>query len=521
MTFVTEDRPRSRRLRRSLVAMAAGAALAVGAIAAAPAAMAEDDLDLGPSLVETSTAPTGYAMKFRYQAPSNVTQVHVYGDWTYSVPENVTCDGCGDGRLPQDWRPGDVAATQWRTIPMALGADGVWEVTVPLPAGTFRYAFTHDCTSSVATNCALHYDPANPWEIFPQYPGAPGAVRSTTWVPQHPDFPTYDTDYQRPLAADQLGTLESVRYPSPQSTNPAGVHDMVVYTPFGYDPNRAEPYQTLYISHGSGDHSTAWTMQGVAHYIAQNAINEGAASEMIVVSTDFNGLPGGNNGFANELRNNVIPYMEANYNVSTAVIDRAFGGFSAGGSRAATILYDHTDLFGYHAVWSWAPPAFNAAQLERMNNVEGGITIGTGLQDRLANIATGVQQRQAQLLAAGVDIDAYNVPGGHTWHAWRPLLDHFLREVAFDQDKDGVPDSFDVCADTMLPDLPSGDLRPNHYKATADGFVDRDGRIGFSLDDTAGCSGAQIIESAGLGNGHSKFGLSRGAIVSWINSLDD
>lgn len=509
-----------RRLRRTLIAMAAGAALAAGVMAAAPAASAEEDLNLGPTLVETGTAPSGYAMTFRYEAPAGVNQVHIYGDWTYSVPENVTCDGCGDGRLPYDWQPGDVAATQWRTIPMVLGSDGVWEVTVPLPAGTFRYAFTHDCTSIVATGCTLHYDPANPWEIFPQYPGAPGAVRSTTWVPANPAFPTYDTDYQRPLADDQLGTLESIRYPSPLSTNPAGVHDMVVYTPAGYDPNREEPYETLYLSHGGGDHSTAWTMQGVAHYIAQNAINERAASEMIIVSTDFNGLPGGNTGYVNELRNNVIPYIETNYNVSTEAIDRAFAGFSAGGSRANTILYDHTDLFGYHGVWSITPGNPTAAQLERIMNVEGAIMMGTGLQDRLGNIAVGMVNRQAQLIAAGVDIDAYNVPGGHTWHVWRPLLDHYIRDVIFDDDEDGVPDSFDACEETVLPDVPAADLKPNHYTATADGFVDRDGTVGFSLDDTAGCSGAQIIEAAGLGEGHSKFGVPRGAIISWIESIN-
>ena len=426
------DRPHTprRAIKRSALAVAAAAALAAGMLGASPVVAAEGD-DLGPTLVETGAAPSGYAMQFRYAAPEGVQQVHVYGDWTYSQPENVTCDGCGDGRLPSQWQPGDVAATQWRTIPMVKGADDVWEVTVPLPAGTFRYAFTHDCTSNVATNCALNYDPANPWEIFPQYPGAPGAVRSTTWVPANPAFPTYATDYQKPLPDAQLGTLESVRYASPLSTTPAGVHDMVVYTPFGYDPNRAEPYKTLYLSHGSGDHSTAWTMQGVAHHIVQNAINDGSAEEMVVVSTDFNGLPGGNNGYVNELRNNVIPYIETNYNVSTTAIDRAFAGFSAGGSRAATILYDNTDLFGYHGVWSIAPGNPTAAQLERLKNVEGAIMMGTGLQDRLGNIATGMVNRQAQLIEAGVDIDAYNVPGGHTWHVWRPLLDHYVRDVIF------------------------------------------------------------------------------------------
>src|SRR5690606_28748179 len=144
-------------------------------------------------------------------------------------------------------------------------------------------------------------DPANMWELERPYPNAPGAVRSTTFVPTHPDFPTYDNDYQAPPESKR-GTLEQVRYPSPLSTNPPGEHDMVVYLPHGYDPDRATPYPILYLSHGFGDHSTAWTMQGVAHYILENAIADGVVQPMVIISTDFNGLPGGNNGYVNELR---------------------------------------------------------------------------------------------------------------------------------------------------------------------------------------------------------------------------
>ncbi|MCG5440829.1 hypothetical protein PSH25_005578, partial [Micromonospora sp. PSH25] len=152
--------------------------------------------------------------------------------------------------------------------------------------------------NELATGCALHDDPANGWQIQPQYPGAPGAVRSTIYVPASRKFPTYDTGYQAPVAT--VGRLESRRYTSPLSTNPVGVHDIVVYLPHGYDPNRATPYPTLYLSHGSGDHSTAWTMQGVAHLILENAIKDRAAQPMVIVSTDFNGLPGGNEGYVND-----------------------------------------------------------------------------------------------------------------------------------------------------------------------------------------------------------------------------
>jgi predicted esterase len=203
----------------------------------------------------------------------------------------------------------------------------------------------------------------------------------------------------------------------------------VVYTPWGYDPNRATPYPTLYISHGAGDHSTAWMMQGVAHNILENAIADKAVQPMVLVSTDFNGLPGGNQGYANELKNNVIPFVEQNYNVSKRSQDRAFGGFSAGGSRAFTIMYDNTDLFAYHAAWSIGGPAASQAQIDRLKTAPGGILFGTGRQDGTS--AQSLHTRAEALRAAGVELSEYYIDGMHTWHVWRPMLNYYLRNVAF------------------------------------------------------------------------------------------
>src|SRR5690606_19665153 len=121
--------------------------------------------------------------------------------------------------------------------------------------------------------------------------------------------------------------------------------------------------------------------------------------------------------------------------------DRAFAGFSAGGSRAQTIAYDFTDLFGYHGVWSIGGGPANAEQVERMKNVSGAIMWGTGLQDRLGNIAVNSGARAAALREAGVDLVEHNVPGGHTWHSWRPLLNFYVRDVVFHDpaDRDGIP----------------------------------------------------------------------------------
>ena len=72
----------------------------------------------------------------------------------------------------------------------------------------------------------------------------------------------------------------------------------------------------------------------------------------VVVSTNFNGLPNGNPGYQNDVLNRVIPFIEANFDVSKNAADRAFGGLSAGGSRANQLIFNATTAFGYFATWS-------------------------------------------------------------------------------------------------------------------------------------------------------------------------
>ncbi|MEV1173375.1 hypothetical protein [Nonomuraea sp. NPDC049784] len=68
----------------------------------------------------------------------------------------------------------------------------------------------------------------------------------------------------------------------------------------------------------------------------------------------------------------------------------------------------------------------------------GGIYIGTGLQDRLGNIAQNSQLLAAALKAAGVNVTEHNVDGVHTWHVWRPLLNFYLQNLAFRTTTTGV-----------------------------------------------------------------------------------
>ena len=92
-----------------------------------------------------------------------------------------------------------------------------------------------------------------------------------------------------------------------------------------------------------------------------------------------------------------------------------------------------------------------------------------------------------------------------------------------DSDADGVPDAFDQCPDTAVPESAptSGKLGQARY-ALRSGVTFSMGpkaKIVYTMTDTAGCSCEQIAATLGLGRGHLKFGCSIGAMKAWIVGL--
>ena len=91
-----------------------------------------------------------------------------------------------------------------------------------------------------------------------------------------------------------------------------------------------------------------------------------------------------------------------------------------------------------------------------------------------------------------------------------------------DADADGVADADDICEDTILPDEPTNGLKGKRFAAQTDGIFDSgDGSLDalYSIADTAGCSGTQIIASEGLKGAHGKFGISQRALEAFIASV--
>ena len=225
-----------------------------------------------------------------------------------------------------DGAPGDFpianpnagAAPNWPVVNMTFNKlTGVWSYTTPLPSGTFTYGFYVNCTAAAPglSGCTELSDPSNPpWNQVGSTITGSAEPDSEVYVPSDAKFGTADLSWEKPHPNE--GQLQDVSYPDPDSTAPAGSHPLAVFLPQGYNPNRALPYPTLYISHGAGGNEVDWSTQGAANSIVDNLLSAGRIQPMVVVMTDFNGLtcPDTTSSvacYAEDINNNVVPYVQS------------------------------------------------------------------------------------------------------------------------------------------------------------------------------------------------------------------
>ncbi len=207
-----------------------------------------------------------------------------------------------------------------------------------------------------------------------------------------------------------------------------------MYTPPGYDPHRAAPYPTVYLSHGGPGNEVDWTTRGDAANILDNLIGVGQVKPMVVVMTNFNGFAYGCGESAwaveydEDLIDRVIAHIQAHYLVSREASQRAFAGLSCGGYLANSLLIGHPGEFGSYAVMS--PLAFSATltprQVAALRRV--GVLVGGGRQDPIFPYATS---ELAYLQSSGARPVSDFLNGGHEWYVWRILLRDILTRVAF------------------------------------------------------------------------------------------
>ena len=416
------------RLLRPFVAL--GLAVAMG-LSVAPVAAQADEVDLtpGPTVIADPDSPTGYTGHFVYYNPT-ATSVRFVADILlrdWEDPTNPTV------YQPSQYRPGLMRGGGAYDVEMTEVADGYWVTDVPLAAGANQYWFYVDNNTSLWVA-----DPANS-PIF-----APDGLTGTARRAFNKVHVPYDAEKQNyaPLAAR---VIENPRPDSPKGTWSyvpiqigTAARTLGVYLPPGYDPNRAEPYKTIYMQHGGGQDQSDWMNMGDVPVIMDNLLQDGLTEPAVVITTNTNYLGAAASGYPN-LRDIVLPFVESTYNVSTHPTDRAFAGLSAGGFVTMNLInYDPT-LFGYYGPWSGGMRVNNATP----NLGVPYILFGGGRWDfGLPN------PTQVAALDNGF-IENVVVAGAHDFNAWNQLFTTWARDYLWHPEA-FIIDEINVLKDGVL-----------------------------------------------------------------------
>ena len=304
--------------------------------------------------------------------------------------------------------------------PMTKDSKGIWHVTVgPVEPDIYEYTFLVDGLQVV--------DPSNSWlKVWLQN------ARNLVEIPG--DKPMFYEAQQVPH-----GTVHIHKY---QSKSLDITRQLYVYTPPGYETNREIRYPVLYLFHGFGDPVDAWIGIGRANFIMDNLIAMNKARPFMIVMP-YGHTPssppvmrsiGRYEAFEKDLTEDVIPYIQKCYRVSTQQKDRAVAGLSMGGGQSLTIGLGNLELFGWVGAFSSAIPEGQnleklLAEPETINDKLELLWIGCGKKDFLFEANQKFLER---LKTDKIKHISHITEGAHEWRIWRNYLNE-LSPLLFKQ----------------------------------------------------------------------------------------
>ena len=186
-------------------------------------------------------------------------------------------------------------------------------------------------------------------------PGTCNYYGSTRWE-SGIEIPAHDKDFYA-LKNVPHGNVQQVLFWS-ESTKTC--RRAFVYTPPTYGKNKKEKFPVLYLQHGWGEDETAWSTQGHANLIMDNLIADGKIKPFIIVMTygmtndiQFGGLGGFTaKEFETVLVDELVPFVDANFQTKADKWNRAMAGLSMGGMETKTITLRRPEVFGSYGLLS-------------------------------------------------------------------------------------------------------------------------------------------------------------------------
>jgi enterochelin esterase family protein len=313
-----------------------------------------------------------------------------------------------------------------KPIPMLRDSEGVWSFTTqPLSPEIYEYNFVVDDHSRT--------DPEN-HNLWPNIAFPPG---NYVEIPGPAPQPWDET-------AVPHGTLHTHFFTSKVAIGlPANQEQVMVYTPPGYDPHAKKPYPVLYLLHGWSGEAGDWTSLGRANFILDNLLAQGRIKPMVVVMpTGYGDISFVQNGFniwdnPEPVEHNtqlfmqmfvteIMPQVEASYNVSRDRDGRAITGLSMGGLEALDTGLHHTDQFAW--IGGFSAAVHNLDYEHQLANLDPKtanlrlLWIACGTEDSLIKANRRIS---SFLKSKNLPVTEIETPGLHVWTVWRDNLINF------------------------------------------------------------------------------------------------
>ena len=277
-------------------------------------------------------------------------------------------------------------------------------------------------------------------------------------APALPDLPEQlPLEYRRSLK-EGAGTVTAIEYPSRDYTGDRAevTKKALVYLPAGYSEN--ERYDLLVLCHGIGGTEKEWGFLNTdcdGLNAVDRLIAEGTVRPLIIVmpngrsTANYSDTSFGNMQsfytFGQEIRNDLLPYMDAHYatygsltpdDLTAARDHRYMAGLSMGGMQTINIgLCECADLFCAFGAFSAAPTSYTAAQIaEKVRAFD-----AYPVRFFYSICGTGDSIAYASASAAAKELPKYSdrfteanwlwqeCPGDHNFDIWYLGLFNFLR----------------------------------------------------------------------------------------------
>ena len=210
-----------------------------------------------------------------------------------------------------------------------------------------------------------------------------------------------------------------------------------VYLPFGYSANKK--YPVIYILHGLTDNEDTWLERGNPSpaVLLDNLIASGIIVPCIAVfpngssSSHYLDRSWNNQAgyyfFANELQNDLIPFIESEYSVKTDRDSRAICGFSMGGMQTINVgLCQSLKYIAWFGAFAAAPTSYSSDRVAEylvLENEESSYPINffyniCGLSDTTARASheaaiQGLTEKSEYL--SDENFAYHNAAGGHDY----------------------------------------------------------------------------------------------------------